>query len=77
MLKWVEQTAPVSRCASPLGSLGRSHSPRGSNPSSVGLGMACALTGYLAEPMRRFLSFLMASHPARRARARRLRDTTR
>jgi len=61
MLKWVEQTAPVSRCASPLGSLGRSHSPRGSNPSSVGLGMACALTGYLAEPMRRFLSFLMAS----------------
>jgi len=39
--------------------------------------MACALTGYLAEPMRRFLSFLMASHPARRARARRLRDTTR
>ena len=86
MLKWVEQTAPVSRCASPLGSLGRSHSPRGSNPSSVGLGtvvsftgvwaeelcpcldrlplrpsMACALTGYLAEPMRRFLPFLMAS----------------
>jgi len=41
-----------SRCAFPIGSLGRSPRPRGSSPSSVGLGLSPQLGGVEAKNVR-------------------------